>query len=54
MRQLLAIAVLCMLAARLVEASLASTHPLSLLAPTSIAALTACALSVGYMFREDG
>jgi hypothetical protein len=53
MRQFLALVVLCMAAARVVEASLATSHPLSLLAPTTIGALTACTMCVFYMFRYD-
>lgn len=53
MRQLLAVVALCILAARLVEASLASTHPISLLAPVTVGAATACAMCVGHLFRED-
>lgn len=53
MRQLLALIILCMVAARLVEASLASTHPLSVLAPGAIGALAASMASVLYMFRDE-
>ena len=53
MRHVLALVLLCTLAARVVEASLASAHPLSVLAPGTIAALTSCTLCLLYMFRND-
>ena len=52
MRQLIALVVICTMAARIVEASLATSHPLSLLAPTTIGALTASTMCVFYMFRK--
>jgi len=53
MRQLLALILLCVLAERLVKASLATAHPVVVLAPATIAAVTACVMCLCYMFRKD-
>ena len=53
MRQLLALVMLCMVAVRIAEASLASTHPLSMIAPSAIGSLTACTICLVYMFRRE-
>jgi len=53
-RTFFALVVLCIAATRSVDASLASTHPLSLLAPSAVGALTACAMCLAYMCRDDG
>jgi len=52
-RQLLALILLCVLADHLVEASLATAHPVVVLAPTTIAAVTACVMCLCYMFRKN-
>lgn len=53
MRLLLALVLLCLLADRLVEASLATAHPVVVLAPATIAAVTACVMCLCYMFSKD-
>jgi len=52
-RQLLALTLLCLLADHLVEASLATAHPVVVLAPTTITAAIACVMCLCYMFRKD-
>ncbi|MFP4055709.1 MAG: hypothetical protein ACLF0G_02450 [Candidatus Brocadiia bacterium] len=52
MRQILGLMAFTVVAARTVELSYSTTHPINVLAPSVVALLTACTMCVVYLLRD--